>query len=153
MTDTKSSSSSSTVEEATPVVRMRNNSRQPLAAAENGAAMEAVQRGLDALIEGETSEETEEIKKINSQLDHLNDYMSKVEERIKAHNQKLMETLAQQKKEREKRRQSFHERMQTTQAEDSDFSKQMAEIMNRVNQVNMQRANRQSVYDFINTPQ
>ena len=33
--------------------------RQPLAAAENGAAMEAVQRGLDALIEGETSEETE----------------------------------------------------------------------------------------------
>ena len=35
--------------------------------------------------------------------------MDKVEERIKAHNDKLMETLKQQKEDREKRRQSFHE--------------------------------------------
>ncbi|VDM45115.1 unnamed protein product [Toxocara canis] len=35
--------------------------------------------------------------------------MGKVEERIKAHNDKLMDTLKHQKEEREKRRRSFHE--------------------------------------------
>lgn len=35
--------------------------------------------------------------------------MDKVEERLKAHNAKLMETLKQQKEERERRRRSFHE--------------------------------------------
>ncbi|KAF8381224.1 hypothetical protein PRIPAC_70366, partial [Pristionchus pacificus] len=132
------------------VVRMRN--RQPLAdkqTADNTAAFDAVQRGLEVLAEGETSEETEEIKKLNSQMDHLNDYMNKVEQRLKAHNEKLMETLATQKAEREKRRQSFHERMATNQEEDTDFSKKMADILSRVNQVNMGRGNRQSMYDFI----
>uniref|UniRef100_A0A183EF16 RH2 domain-containing protein n=1 Tax=Gongylonema pulchrum TaxID=637853 RepID=A0A183EF16_9BILA len=46
---------------------------------------------------------------LDSQLDHLNQYMDKVEERIKAHNEKLMITLRQQKEEREKKRRSFHE--------------------------------------------
>ena len=50
-----------------------------------------------------------EIRKLDSQLDHLNDYMSKMEERLKLHNEKLMETLRHQKEEREKRRRSFHE--------------------------------------------
>lgn len=50
-----------------------------------------------------------EIRKLDSQLDHLSEYMDKVEERLKAHNEKLMETLKQQKEEREKRRRSFHE--------------------------------------------
>lgn len=35
--------------------------------------------------------------------------MDRVEERLKQHNAKLMETLNQQKEEREKRRRSFHE--------------------------------------------
>lgn len=46
---------------------------------------------------------------MDTQLDHLNKYMERVEERLKAHNDKLMETLRQQREEREKRRQSFHE--------------------------------------------
>uniref|UniRef100_A0A915P5B8 Uncharacterized protein n=2 Tax=Meloidogyne TaxID=189290 RepID=A0A915P5B8_9BILA len=57
----------------------------------------------------ELEDSHEEIRKLDSQLDHLNEYMDKVEERIKAHNDKLMETLKQQKEDREKRRQSFHE--------------------------------------------
>ncbi|GMR34131.1 hypothetical protein PMAYCL1PPCAC_04326 [Pristionchus mayeri] len=135
-------------EDAPPVVvRMRN--RQPLAEVDNTKAFDAVQRGLEVLAEGETNEETEEIKKLNTQMDHLNDYMNKVEQRLKAHNEKLMETLAAQKREREKRRQSFHERMQTNQEEDTDFSKKMADILSKVNQVNMNRGNRQSMYDFI----
>ncbi|RCN23700.1 hypothetical protein ANCCAN_30613, partial [Ancylostoma caninum] len=73
----------------------------------NGA-QNALQRGLEALQEN-CSEETEEIRKLDSQLDHLNDYMSKMEERLKLHNEKLMETLRHQKEEREKRRRSFHE--------------------------------------------
>lgn len=124
--------------------------RHPLAdKADNTAALNAVQRGMEVLAEGETSEETEEIKKLNSQMDHLNDYMNKVEQRLKAHNEKLMETLAAQKREREKRRQSFHERMATNQEEDTDFSKKMADILSKVNQVNMNRGNRTSMYDFI----
>jgi hypothetical protein len=35
--------------------------------------------------------------------------MDKVEERLKEHNDKLMETLRQQREDREKRRRSFHE--------------------------------------------
>lgn len=35
--------------------------------------------------------------------------MNKVEERIKTHNEKIMESLKQKKEEREKRRRSFHE--------------------------------------------
>lgn len=50
-----------------------------------------------------------EIRRLDSQLDHLNHYMDKVEERIKAHNEKLMDTLKHQREEREKRRRSFHE--------------------------------------------
>ncbi|GMT34631.1 hypothetical protein PFISCL1PPCAC_25928, partial [Pristionchus fissidentatus] len=136
-------------EEQAPPVVVRMRTRQPLADADNTAAFNAVNRGLEALAEGETSEETEEIKKLNSQMDHLNEYMNKVEVRLKAHNEKLMETLAAQKAEREKRRQSFHERMQTNQAEDTDFSQKMADILSRVNQVNINRGNRQSMYDFI----
>lgn len=53
--------------------------------------------------------EISEIRKLDSQLDHLNHYMDKVEQRIRTHNAKLMDTLKHQKEEREKRRRSFHE--------------------------------------------
>ncbi|VDM76493.1 unnamed protein product [Strongylus vulgaris] len=88
-----------------------------------------------------------EIRKLDSQLDHLNDYMSKMEERLKLHNEKLMETLRHQKEEREKRRRSFHERMTQNQAEDTAFQQQMASILNRVDSVR----NRQSIYDIVNS--
>ncbi|CAJ0583271.1 unnamed protein product, partial [Mesorhabditis spiculigera] len=111
----------------------------------NSTVHQALFRGMGVLQEGETSEETEEIRKLNSQMDHLNDYMGKVEERLKEHNKKMMETLEHQKAEREKRRRSFHERLQTNQQEDDDFQKQMAAILGRVN--NMR--NRASVYDIV----
>ncbi|KAJ1369050.1 hypothetical protein KIN20_030430 [Parelaphostrongylus tenuis] len=103
------------------------------------------QLGLDVLQEN-CSEETEEIRKLDSQLDHLNDYMTRMEERIKLHNEKLMETLRHQKEEREKRRRSFHERMTQNQAEDTAFQQQMASILNRVDSVR----NRQSIFEIVN---
>ncbi|VDK46833.1 unnamed protein product [Cylicostephanus goldi] len=104
-------------EEQQPVVRMRgrplNETNANGNSNGNGSPNTAIQRGLEALQEN-CSEETEasyipEIRKLDSQLDHLNDYMSKMEERLKLHNEKLMETLRHQKEEREKRRRSFHE--------------------------------------------
>ncbi|CAK5034002.1 unnamed protein product [Meloidogyne enterolobii] len=65
----------------------------------------------------------------------LNEYMDKVEERIKAHNDKLMETLKQQKEDREKRRQSFHERLEMGRSEDEDFQKQLHSVLNRVDSI------------------
>ncbi|KAE9419349.1 hypothetical protein Angca_001733 [Angiostrongylus cantonensis] len=127
-------------EEKQSVVRMRG-----CAFNEANEANSYHQSGLDVLQEN-CSEETEEIRKLDSQLDHLNDYMSKMEERIKLHNERLMETLRQQKEEREKRRRSFHERMTQNQAEDTAFQQQMASILNRVDSVR----NRQSIYDIVN---
>ncbi|CAJ0610309.1 unnamed protein product [Cylicocyclus nassatus] len=107
-----------------------------------------LQKHMEVSMETENcSEETEEIRKLDSQLDHLNDYMSKMEERLKLHNEKLMETLRHQKEEREKRRRSFHERMTQNQAEDTAFQQQMASILNRVDSVR----NRQSIYDIVNS--
>ncbi|KAL6724781.1 hypothetical protein Aduo_019638 [Ancylostoma duodenale] len=137
-------------EEQQPVVRMRGrplNETNGTNATNgtNGGAQNVLQRGLEALQEN-CSEETEEIRKLDSQLDHLNDYMSKMEERLKLHNEKLMETLRHQKEEREKRRRSFHERMTQNQAEDTAFQQQMASILNRVDSVR----NRQSIFDIVN---
>ncbi|VDN52441.1 unnamed protein product [Dracunculus medinensis] len=71
--------------------------------------------------------------------------MDKVEQRIRTHNAKLMDTLKHQKEEREKRRRSFHERLLQTQQEDDDFKRQIANILNRVDI----SKNRASVYDLI----
>ncbi|CCD64589.1 Bublin coiled-coil protein [Caenorhabditis elegans] len=114
--------------EQEPIVKMRDRNV-------NAAAHSALARGIEALNEGEVTEETEEIRKLDTQLDHLNDYMSKMEERLKAHNDRMMETLKQQKEEREKRRRSFHERMSQNQSEDEEFKKQMSSILKRVQSV------------------
>lgn len=58
--------------------------------------------------------------------------MDRVEERLKEHNTRLTQMLKEQKEEREKRRQSFHERMQANRQEDDNFSQQLAELLNRV---------------------
>uniref|UniRef100_A0A915PS50 Uncharacterized protein n=1 Tax=Setaria digitata TaxID=48799 RepID=A0A915PS50_9BILA len=115
-----SKSSSPSADESRTVVRMRN--KPPLSqiqATTNGTAAEAnennkssslavLQRGLEVLNEI-IPEDDGKIRKLDSQLDHLNHYMDKVEERIKVHNEKLMDTLRHQREEREKRRRSFHE--------------------------------------------
>ncbi|XGW28914.1 hypothetical protein V3C99_008595, partial [Haemonchus contortus] len=126
-------------EEQQPVVRMRG---QPLN--DVNGAQTALQRGLEAL--QENSEDIDEIRKLDTQLDHLNDYVTKMEERLKLHNEKLMEQLRQQKEEREKRRRSFHERMTQNQAEDTAFQEQMMSILGRVDSVR----NRQSIFDIVN---
>uniref|UniRef100_A0A7E4VSR3 Sec2p domain-containing protein n=1 Tax=Panagrellus redivivus TaxID=6233 RepID=A0A7E4VSR3_PANRE len=93
-----------------------------------------LQRTMEALYEAppEIEDNNEEIRKLDSQLDHLNDYMEKVEERLKEHNERITAMLQEQKAEREKRRQSFHERMQATKQEDDDFQAQLAALLNRV---------------------
>ncbi|CAI2356790.1 unnamed protein product [Caenorhabditis sp. 36 PRJEB53466] len=115
-------------QEKEPIVKMRERNV-------NAAAHSALARGIEALNDGDVTEETEEIRKLDTQLDHLNDYMSKMEERLKAHNDRMMETLKQQKEEREKRRRSFHERMSQNQSEDEEFKKQMSNILKRVQSV------------------
>lgn len=105
-----------------PQVRMRGE--RPSNGNPNASAHAALARGLEALNEGELGEETEgnrhlressnarsylEFRKLDSQIDLLNNYMTKMEEKLKVHNDKIMETLRQQKEEREKRRRSFHE--------------------------------------------
>lgn len=155
---TNGATTNGAAEESTPVVRLRN--KPPLAptqaqATKNGkpngdhATLTVLQRGLEALneVSPEVDESAEEIRKLDSQLDHLNTYMGKVEEKIKAHNEKLMDTLKHQKEEREKRRRSFHERLQQSQQEDDDFQTQMASILRRVDV----SKNRASVYDMIKT--
>uniref|UniRef100_A0A1I7UAI8 Uncharacterized protein n=1 Tax=Caenorhabditis tropicalis TaxID=1561998 RepID=A0A1I7UAI8_9PELO len=114
--------------EQEPIVKMRDRNV-------NAAAHSALARGIEALNEGETTEESEEMRKLDTQLDHLNEYMSKMEERLKAHNDRMMETLKQQKEEREKRRRSFHERMSQNQSEDEEFKKKMSNILQRVQSV------------------
>uniref|UniRef100_A0A0R3RHK9 Uncharacterized protein n=1 Tax=Elaeophora elaphi TaxID=1147741 RepID=A0A0R3RHK9_9BILA len=111
------------VDESVTVVRMRNRplSQIQQQATTNGTIEEAnennknsslavLQHGLEVLNEITPEDDgNEEIRRLDSQLDHLNHYMDKVEERIKAHNEKLMDTLKHQREEREKRRRSFHE--------------------------------------------
>ncbi|PAV65007.1 hypothetical protein WR25_08335 isoform B [Diploscapter pachys] len=116
-----------------PQVRMRGE--KPPNGNPNASAHAALARGLEALNEGELGEETEEFRKLDSQIDLLNNYMTKMEEKLKVHNDKIMETLKQQKEEREKRRRSFHERMTQNQSEDNEFRKQMENIMKRVDSV------------------
>lgn len=147
--------SDKSAEESVPVVRMRNKTpltqtqeQAPMSGTNaNGNSLAVLQRGLDALneVSPEIEDGVEEIRKLDSQLDHLNSYMDKVEERIRAHNEKLMDTLKHQKEEREKRRRSFHERLLQNQQEDDDFQRQISSILNRVD---ISR-NRASVYDII----
>ncbi|VDK82532.1 unnamed protein product [Litomosoides sigmodontis] len=118
-----SSPPSTVAGEDVAVVRMRNRplSQTQQQTAINGtisgvngnsknSSLAVLQHGLEVLNEITTEDDgNEEIRKLDSQLDHLNHYMDKVEERIKTHNEKLMDTLKHQREEREKRRRSFHE--------------------------------------------
>jgi len=98
------------------------------------SAAALLHRTMEALYEAspDMEDNTEEIRKLDSQLDHLNEYMDRVEERLKAHNEKLMETLKQQKEEREKRRRSFHERLEASRQEDDDFQRQLNQMLTKV---------------------
>ncbi|TKR81894.1 hypothetical protein L596_015693 [Steinernema carpocapsae] len=137
-----------------PVVKMRQKS--PLTSSNGSAApggttqsaASALMRGMEALHElpPDLEDGNEEIRKLDTQLDHLSDYMSKLEDRLSKHHSKMMETLERNKSEREKKRQSFHERMLSTQQEDDEFQRQLSSLLNRVDV----SRNRMSVYDMIN---
>uniref|UniRef100_A0AC35TYI9 Uncharacterized protein n=1 Tax=Rhabditophanes sp. KR3021 TaxID=114890 RepID=A0AC35TYI9_9BILA len=95
----------------------------------------------------EHEESSEEIRRLDSQLDHLNEYMNKVEKRLRDHSDKLIATLQEQREEREKRRQSFHERIATAEQEDTDYKARLGQLLNRVDV----SKNRASIYDIIST--
>jgi len=108
---------------------------------DNTSAMQALARGMTMLNENPSTEENlDEIRNLDSQLDHLNDYMNKIEEKITVHHQKLTEQLQQQREEREERRRSFHQRLQTSQQEDNDFHSQVSEMLNRIQSSQRQSA-------------
>ncbi|EFO18965.2 hypothetical protein LOAG_09529 [Loa loa] len=146
-------------EESVTVVRMRNRplSQIQQQARTNGITPEAnennkssslavLQHGLEVLNEMTPEDDgNDEIRRLDSQLDHLNHYMDKVEERIKVHNEKLMDTLRHKREEREKRRRSFHERIALNQREDDDFQRQISTLLSRVDI----SKNRASMYDII----
>uniref|UniRef100_A0A914GTU2 Uncharacterized protein n=1 Tax=Globodera rostochiensis TaxID=31243 RepID=A0A914GTU2_GLORO len=103
----------------------------------SGDTAALLQRTMGALHEmnPELEDNQEEIRKLDSQLDHLSDYMDRVEERLKAHNDKLMETLRQQREDREKRRRSFQERLEQSRQEDDEFQQQLSSVLSRMDSV------------------
>ncbi|KAL3124901.1 hypothetical protein niasHT_001794 [Heterodera trifolii] len=113
------------------------NGQQRQNRGQSGDAGALPQRTMGALYEmtPELENNQDEIRKLDSQLDHLNDYMDRVEERLKTHNDKLMETLRQQREDREKRRRSFHERLEQSRQEDDDFQQQLSSVLSRVDSV------------------
>uniref|UniRef100_A0A0K0F4G5 BBP1_C domain-containing protein n=1 Tax=Strongyloides venezuelensis TaxID=75913 RepID=A0A0K0F4G5_STRVS len=144
-----------------PVVKMRRERNQPISplatnnsnnnemydSIPDGGTRSLLSRTMDVLHETDpiVDEGNEEIKRLDSQLDHLNEYMDKVEKRLREHSDKLLATLKEQKEEREKRRRSFHERLQSNQQEDNDFQERLNSLLTRVDI----SKNRSSVYDII----
>uniref|UniRef100_A0AC34QQS5 Uncharacterized protein n=2 Tax=Panagrolaimus sp. JU765 TaxID=591449 RepID=A0AC34QQS5_9BILA len=127
-----------------PPVRMRNKTpitagtkavppTGPVVLGDPAAAITRTITGALYEVPPEVEEQNEEIRKLDSQLDHLNDYMDKMEERLRVHNEKMTQMLKEQREEREKRRQSFHERMQQNKQEDDEFHQQLAALLGRVN--------------------
>ncbi|CAD5228034.1 unnamed protein product [Bursaphelenchus okinawaensis] len=135
-TEANATQQSEAAESAAPVITMRNKRQPPQVEPQVdslSSAQVALERAMGTINNGlDDVEDADEIRRLDSQLDHLNEYMDKVEERLKAHNARLVETLNQQKQEREKRRQSFHERQQTSRQEDDEFQKQLAELLGQI---------------------
>jgi len=115
------------VEEA-PVIRMRNTANMNAntngqQASLNGHA--AVQRGLEVLAETESVQTNEEIKKLDTQLDHFNKYLDKFEKKNSELTERLSTMLKQQKEERVKRRASFMQREEELKVEQDTFENQL----------------------------
>ncbi|KRY22627.1 hypothetical protein T12_14957, partial [Trichinella patagoniensis] len=80
------------------------------------------------------------IKKLDSQIDHLNDYMAKVERRNSELTGRLQSFLQSQKEERDKRRASFYQlylhiyRQQESEAAQIEFNNQVRAMLMRCQQ-------------------
>uniref|UniRef100_A0A914VE47 Uncharacterized protein n=1 Tax=Plectus sambesii TaxID=2011161 RepID=A0A914VE47_9BILA len=133
---------------ANPSAENGSSNGTPSAAAEqNGKVAAALSRSMAVLQEvpPELEESSEEIRKLDSQLGHLNDYVEKMEVRLREGSDRLQKTLNEQKEEREKRRRSFMQRLATNQQEDMDFQNKMQSMLTRVDTAR----NRQSIYEII----
>jgi len=138
-------------EEPPPVIRMRNtaaimNGQQDAdlhQATLNGHA--ALHRGLEALAGTETSQNIEEIKKLDSQLDHFNKYLDKFEKKNNELTDRLTGLLKTQKEERVKRRASFMQKEEELKAEQDTFENQLKQMFAKCAQ--MRRASAAPVMD------
>jgi len=139
-------------DEPPPIIRMRNtaanmNGQQQDAdlhqATLNGHA--ALHRGLEALAGTETSQNIEEIKKLDSQLDHFNKYLDKFEKKNNELTDRLTGLLKTQKEERVKRRASFMQKEEELKAEQDTFENQLKQMFAKCAQ--MRRASAAPVLD------
>jgi len=115
------------------------NHTNRIAATTNGAAATlnghaAIQRGLDLLAETDLDNNLEEIKKLDSQIDHFNSYLDRFEARNNELNKKLNTLLESQKEERLKRRASFQQKEIENRAESDALENQMRALLNRCHQ-------------------
>lgn len=100
----------------------------------NASAQAVLQRGLEVLKESEVDNSIEEIKKLDSQIDHFNNYLDKFEARNKALNEKLNNILETQKEERLKRRASFQQKEAEYKEQNEALEDQMRALLNRCHQ-------------------
>jgi chromosome segregation ATPase len=126
-----SDNADSAADDQQPVVRMRNgttmiNGQQQVS---NGHA--AIQRGLEVLAEQELDQNMEEIKKLDTQLDHFNKYLDTFEKKNNELTERLQHMLKNQREERLKRRSSFLQREEEHKAEQNSFESQINTMLSR----------------------
>ncbi|CDW55912.1 UPF0184 domain containing protein [Trichuris trichiura] len=116
---------------------------------QNGNGFDAVRRGLTTLAETEIEENLSEIRKLDSQIDHLNDYIAKVERRNSELNDRLQTFLESQRKERAQRRASFYQRQQESREEEAEFNSQVQAMLMRCQQARNRANGRtaQNIYE------
>jgi len=117
--------------EEQPVVRLRNgttvvNGQQQQA---NGHA--AIQRGLEVLAEQEMDQNLEEIKKLDTQLDHFNKYLDTFEKKNNELTERLTTVIKTQREDRMKRRASFMQREEEYKAQQNSFENQVTNMLSR----------------------
>ncbi|KFD70636.1 hypothetical protein M514_12676 [Trichuris suis] len=132
--------------EASEEVRFRGVQNGNVA---SGNGFEAVRRGLTTLAETEIEENLSEIRKLDSQIDHLNDYIAKVERRNSELNDRLQTFLESQRKERAQRRASFYQRQQESREEEAEFNSQVQAMLMRCQQARNRANGRtpQNIYE------
>jgi len=123
---------STSVNDGIQIHQSKINATNGAAATLNGHA--AVQRGLDILAETDLDNNSEEIKKLDTQIDHFNSYLDKFEARNEELNKKLNLLLTSQKEERVKRLASFQQKELENRAESDALEGQMRALLNRCHQ-------------------
>uniref|UniRef100_A0A915JY37 Uncharacterized protein n=1 Tax=Romanomermis culicivorax TaxID=13658 RepID=A0A915JY37_ROMCU len=97
----------------------------------NATAQAALQRSLNLLKDMDADPNIEEIKKLDSQIDHFNNYLDKFEAKNNELNKKLNELLEAQKEERLKRKASFEQREMEYKEQSNSLRDQMQALLSR----------------------